>query len=216
VQRIIKHDPEQMSGRYRDVRSAAPGEGQSGERARMPTSQKVRKIKNPKAGDPKAQGPKPSGLEGFFQEDVRKGEEAFFQEDVREDAEYPFYTLDPSTQHLRPLARNALRVEQVKDLYLCSSHSKKTSDAGASSPEEILKSYQSEIERFEWLSRDYLMRDIAHMIATGNWKGLKTIADIVGTYEASNIKLYRSKAPQWFGRWSHAINSGRRDVTVTR
>ena len=53
-----------------------------------------------------------------------------FQSDDIGAAQVPFYTLDPSTQHLEPLAQTALRVEQVKNSYDCSNYSEKTSDTG--------------------------------------------------------------------------------------
>jgi hypothetical protein len=133
----------------------------------MSTSRQNRKTK-----DPKARGRRVSRFGGDFQ-------------DEEEAAKFPFYTLDPSTQRLEPLARNALNVEQAKNSYLHASYSGETSDTQGLSPKEILDTYQSEEERFEWISRDYLMRDIAQMIATGDWKGLRTISDIVGSYEAT-------------------------------
>jgi hypothetical protein len=53
---------------------------------------------------------------------------------------------------------------------------------------DIYAAHESENERFDWISRDPLMRDIVHMIATGNWKGLRTITDVVGNYETNYEK----------------------------
>jgi hypothetical protein len=147
----------------------------------MSTSRQNRKSK-----DPKERGRRVSGLGGDFQDDDTAA------------AKHPFYTLDPSTQHLEPLARTALRVEQVKNSYDCSNYSEKASGTGELSRDEILEIVRSENERFEWISGDYLMRDIAEMIATGNWKGLQTIAKTVGNYELSYKTLpNQSAATVW-------------------
>jgi len=117
-----------------------------------------------------------------------------FQSDDIGAAQVPFYTLDPSTQHLEPLAQTALRVEQVKNSYDCSNYSEKTSDTGELSWEVIPEIERSENERFEWISGDYLMREIAGMIATGNWKGLEAIAKTVGNYELGYEKPLPSQS----------------------
>jgi hypothetical protein len=117
-----------------------------------------------------------------------------FQNDNRGVAQVPFYTLDPSTQHLEPLAQTAPRVEQVKNSYVCSNYSEKTSDTGELSWDMIPEIERSENERFEWISSDYLMREIAEMIATGNWKGLEAIAKTVGNYELSYEKPLPSQS----------------------
>jgi hypothetical protein len=53
---------------------------------------------------------------------------------------------------------------------------------------DLYAAHESENERFDWISRDPLMRDIVHMIATGNWRGLRTITDVVGNYETNYEK----------------------------
>jgi hypothetical protein len=53
---------------------------------------------------------------------------------------------------------------------------------------DIYAAHESENERFDWISRDPLMRDIARMIATGDWKGLRAIIDVVGSYETNYEK----------------------------
>jgi hypothetical protein len=53
---------------------------------------------------------------------------------------------------------------------------------------DLYAAHESENERFDWISRDPLMRDIVHMIATGNWKGLRKITDVVGNYETNYEK----------------------------
>jgi hypothetical protein len=148
----------------------------------MSTSWQNRKTK-----DPKARGRRVSRLGGDFQNDHSAA------------AQVPFYTLDPSTQHLEPLAQTAWKVEQVKNSYVCSNYSEKTSDTGCPGVGEILEIERSENERFEWISGDYLMRDIAEMIATGNWKGLQAIADTVGNHELSYEKTLpnQSAATVW-------------------
>jgi hypothetical protein len=135
----------------------------------MSTSRQNRKSK-----DSKRQGPDALSLQHELQDEDGA-------------AKFPFYTLSPSVQRLglEPLAQTARRVEQVKNSYDCSNYSEKTSDTRELSCDEILEIERSENERFEWISGDYLMRDIAEMIATGNWQGLQTIAKTVGNYELS-------------------------------
>jgi hypothetical protein len=53
---------------------------------------------------------------------------------------------------------------------------------------DMYAAHESENEGFDWISRDPLMRDIVHMIATGNWKRLRTITDVVGNYETNYEK----------------------------
>jgi hypothetical protein len=117
-----------------------------------------------------------------------------FQSDDIGAAQVPFYTLDPSTQHLEPLARTALRVEQVKNSYDYSNYLDKTSDSGELSWDMIPEIERSENERFDWISGDYLMREIAEMIAAGNWRGLEAIAKTVGSYELSYEKPLPSQS----------------------
>jgi hypothetical protein len=59
---------------------------------------------------------------------------------------------------------------------------------------EIYAAHESENERFDWISRDPLMRDIARMIATGDWKGLRAITDVVGSYETNYEKELAGQA----------------------
>jgi hypothetical protein len=131
--------------------------------------------------------------------------------------EYPFYRLDASTEHLKSLARVALRVEWIKKCYVgpavlsdpangegpghdkCEEERRPVSgpsnavslDQGMREIAQLIgygdiyAAHESENERFDWISRDPLMRDIATMIARGDWKGLRKITDVVGNYETN-------------------------------